>query len=369
MISLPMRTVTNRDIAEMEALAAKGLCRNAIARATGWSYATVKRYVGHKVAPLPQEKRRAYPDVARYRRMIMAVQGASYGEWDGIAKRFGGLKAVDGVTIAVRDRTLHALIGPNGAGKTTVLNMISGFYRPQAGAIRLGGRDLAGAPAHAIARAGIARTYQTTRLFGSLGVLDNVALARAPGRLWRRSGAEDRAAAAALLDFVGYTGDVDRPAAELPHVDRRLVEIARALAGRPRVLLLDEPFTGVDGRTTADLLALVRAWHGQGRTIVAALHDLGQVRSHFPHTLLLAREGVAWGATEWVLTPQNLARAQSLSEAWDEDAAVCGRHAVPDPSHEHGHDHGHNHDHAPDGRHAHPQAHGHGVARNRGHAA
>jgi transposase len=89
MTSFPMRTVTTRDIAEMEALADKGLNRSAIARKTGWSYATVKRYVGAKVPVLPQDKRRAYPDVARYRRMLKAVQGASYGEWDGIAKRFG----------------------------------------------------------------------------------------------------------------------------------------------------------------------------------------------------------------------------------------------------------------------------------------
>lgn len=89
MTRAPARTVTTRHVAEMEALAAQGLCRQAIVRATGWPYGTVKRYVGDKVPPLPKEQRRLYPDVDRYRRMIMAVQGASYGEWDGIAKRFG----------------------------------------------------------------------------------------------------------------------------------------------------------------------------------------------------------------------------------------------------------------------------------------
>jgi zinc/manganese transport system ATP-binding protein len=194
--------------------------------------------------------------------------------------------------------------------------------------------------------------------------------------LWRRLGPwrSARRHRATLLDAlaaVGLAGFEARLIGTLSGGQFQRALFARLIVQEARVLLLDEPFTGVDGRTTADLLALVRAWHGQGRTIVAALHDLGQVRSHFPHTLLLARERVAWGPTERVLTPQNLARAQSLSEAWDEDAAVCGRHEEPGPPHDHDHDHDHSpdHDHGPDGRHAHPHAHDHGAVRDRGHAA
>ena len=255
---------------------------------------------------------------------------------------------------------LLALVGPNGAGKSTLLKGIVGEIPCLEGRIARPG--LEDAIAYLPQAAEIDRSFP-------LSVLDLVAMG-----LWRRLGPwqSARRHRATLLDAlaaVGLAGFEARLIGTLSGGQFQRALFARLIVQDARVLLLDEPFTGVDGRTTADLLALVRAWHGQGRTIVAALHDLGQVRSHFPHTLLLAREGVAWGATEWVLTPQNLARAQSLSEAWDEDAAVCGRHAVPDHSHEHGHDHGHNHDHAPDGRHPHPQAHGHGVARNRGHAA
>ena len=192
----------------------------------------------------------------------------------GIGISFGGIRAAEGVSVTAEPGAVTSIIGPNGAGKTTVLNMVSGFYRPGAGSIRLGARELAGAPAHAIARAGIARTYQTTRLFGTLGVLDNVALAIAPGRLLRRSRARDREDAAALLAFAGYAGALDRPASELPHVDRRLVEIARALAGRPRVLLLDEPAAGLTRADTDRLGQLLRRIAARGVAVVLVEHDM-----------------------------------------------------------------------------------------------
>ncbi|WP_264050812.1 branched-chain amino acid ABC transporter ATP-binding protein/permease [Methylobacterium flocculans] len=216
---------------------------------------------------------------------------------EGIGISFGGIRAAEGVSVRAEAGAVTTLIGPNGAGKTTVLNMVSGFYRPQAGAIRLGDRNLAGAPAHVIARAGIARTYQTTRLFGSLSVLDNVALAIAPGRLGRRSGVADPAAAAALLAFVGYDGDGDRPASELPHVDRRLVEIARALAGRPRVLLLDEPAAGLTRADTDRLSGLLRRIAGQGIAVVLVEHDMPLVMGVSDHILVMdAGRPIAQGA-------------------------------------------------------------------------
>ena len=205
----------------------------------------------------------------------------------GLGIRFGGITAAEGVALTARPGAVTSVIGPNGAGKTTLLNMVSGFYRPSAGTIRLGGRDLAGRPAHEIARAGIARTYQTTRLFGSLPVADNVALGFAPGRLWRRAGADDRATAEALLAFVGYRGALDRPAAELPHVDRRLVEIARALAGRPAVLLLDEPAAGLSRADTDRLATLIRRVADRGIAVVLVEHDMPLVMGISDHILVM----------------------------------------------------------------------------------
>ncbi|MDO9426988.1 MAG: branched-chain amino acid ABC transporter ATP-binding protein/permease [Methylobacterium sp.] len=206
---------------------------------------------------------------------------------EAIGIRFGGIQAAEGVSFTAAPGAVTSVIGPNGAGKTTVLNMVSGFYRPSAGAIRLGSRDLTGAPAQSIARAGIARTYQTTRLFGSLGVIDNVALAFAPGRLWRRAGRDDRATAAGLLAFTGYTGALDRPADELPHVDRRLVEIARALAGRPRVLLLDEPAAGLTRADTDRLGHLLRRIAACGVAVILVEHDMPLVMGVSDHILVM----------------------------------------------------------------------------------
>src|SRR4029077_6130370 len=148
----------------------------------------------------------------------------------GIGIAFGGVRAAFDVSFRAQPGCVTSLIGPNGAGKTTVLNLLSGFYRPDAGTIRVGDVRLEGRAAWGIARAGVARTYQTTQLFGSMSVAENLALA---------GGGEE------MLSFVGYRGNLDARAAELPHVDKRLVEIARALAMRPSVLLLDEPAAGL----------------------------------------------------------------------------------------------------------------------------
>ncbi|NEU14391.1 ATP-binding cassette domain-containing protein [Methylobacterium sp. BTF04] len=216
---------------------------------------------------------------------------------EAIGIQFGGIRAAEDVSFTAKPGAVTSVIGPNGAGKTTVLNMVSGFYRPSSGAIRLGTRDLTGAPAQTIARAGLARTYQTTRLFGSLGVLDNVVLAFAPGQLWRRAGRDDRAKAAALLAFTGYTGALDRRADELPHVDRRLVEIARALAGRPRVLLLDEPAAGLTRADTDRLGGLLRRIAACGVAVVLVEHDMPLVMGVSDHILVMdAGRPIASGA-------------------------------------------------------------------------
>jgi ABC-type branched-subunit amino acid transport system ATPase component len=204
---------------------------------------------------------------------------------------FGGIKAASGVSFAAEPGKVTSIIGPNGAGKTTVLNVIGGFYRPDAGSIRLGGRELAGAPAWRVARAGIARTYQTTKLFESMSVLDNVLIALRRGRLGSMlsglSRAADAAAAEALIAFVGYRGALARPAADLPHVDRRLVEIARALAMRPSVLLLDEPAAGLMRADKDALSGLLRRIADFGVTVILVEHDMQLVMAISDHVVVL----------------------------------------------------------------------------------
>jgi ABC-type branched-subunit amino acid transport system ATPase component len=176
----------------------------------------------------------------------------------GVSIAFGGIKAATDVGFTAEPGRITSLIGPNGAGKTTVLNVIGGFYMPDKGSIRIGNRELAGLPAWKVARAGVARTYQTTKLFESMSVLDNVLVALRGGRLGGMLSGfatkEEHRAAEGLIAFVGYQGALATPAADLPHVDRRLVEIARALAMRPRVLLLDEPAAGLAATNDHDLL-------------------------------------------------------------------------------------------------------------------
>lgn len=241
---------------------------------------------------------------------------------------------------AIAGGTLLALVGPNGAGKSTLLKGIVGEIRCLEGRI-----DRPGA-ADAIAY--LPQAGEIDRSF-PLRVLDLVAMG-----LWRRLGtwrsaARHRVDLTRALAAVGLVGFEDRPIGTLSGGQFQRALFARLVVQDAPVILLDEPFTGVDGRTSADLLALIRTWHGEGRTVVAALHDLAQVRSHFPETLLLAREPVAWGPTAAILTPENLARAQALSEAWDEDAPICDRgHAtIPDDAQgqAHHHDHRHTHEH------------------------
>ena len=199
---------------------------------------------------------------------------------------FGGVSAVEDVAFTAEPGRITSIIGPNGAGKTTVLNLIGGFYRPDAGAVRLGSRDVARLPSHVIARAGVARTYQTTQLFEGVPVIENLEIAMRRGRLgsvlsalFGRHGdrVEERRIAEALLDFVGYTGPIEQNAGALPHVDRRLVEIARALAIRPQVLLLDEPAAGLSPRDTETLGALLKQIAETGIAVVIIEHDMSLV--------------------------------------------------------------------------------------------
>ena len=191
---------------------------------------------------------------------------------------FGGIKAASAVSFTALPGKVTSVIGPNGAGKTTVLNLIDGFYRPDSGSIRLSERELAGSPAWKVARAGIARTYQTTKLFATMSIIDNVLIALRRGRLGSMAAdaasPADRDTAEALLAFVGYHGSLSVPAGDLPHVDRRLVEVARALAMRPRVLLLDEPAAGLMRSDKDALSRLIRRIADLGIAVILVEHDM-----------------------------------------------------------------------------------------------
>ncbi len=204
---------------------------------------------------------------------------------------FGGIKAATGVSFDAAPGRVTSVIGPNGAGKTTVLNVVGGFYRPDRGSVRLGDVELAGAPAWKVARAGVARTYQTTKLFGSMSVLENVLIALRSGRLGSMVSSADtpdeRRAAEALLEFVGYRGAIAIPAGDLPHVDRRLVEIARALAMRPRVLLLDEPAAGLMRSDKDALSRLLRRIADLGVAVILVEHDMMLVMGISDHVVVL----------------------------------------------------------------------------------
>ena len=221
-----------------------------------------------------------------------------------LGRVFGGVRAVHGLALTVVPGAVTSLIGPNGAGKTTALNLLSGFYPPSSGHIHLGDRALVGLPAWALARHGVARTYQTSQLFGSLSVLDNVALACGRGvlgrpwsaRLLREPAVTQRSLV--LLRACGFVGDVQRLAADLPHVDRRMVEIARALATDPEVLLLDEPAAGLSQDDKQALSALLRRIAEAGVGVLLVEHDMGLVMGVSDQVVVLdAGQRIAAGLT------------------------------------------------------------------------
>ena len=200
---------------------------------------------------------------------------------EGLGISFGGLKAVDGATFEAKPSEVTAVIGPNGAGKTTLLNMVSGFYVPGTGRIETAGQDIAGWSMHATARLGVARTYQATRLFGALSAEDNVIAGLPRGKGGKPFATlatrNNRIIARGLLALVGYTGDPNTAADDLPHVDRRLVEIARALALRPHVLLLDEPAAGLMYSDKQALGQVLRKLADIGIAVVLVEHDMDMV--------------------------------------------------------------------------------------------
>lgn len=205
---------------------------------------------------------------------------------DGLAIAFGGVKAVNNVGFTAAPGRITSLIGPNGAGKTTVLNLLSGIYAPNAGIIHIGKHARAGQPAYAIARAGVARTFQKSELFNSMSVFENLAIARCKGRL-TASRKDEATVIERLAAFVGYRGDLARRVADLSHVDRRLIEIARALATSPGVLLLDEPAGGLSGESRQEIGCLLREIADSGITLILVEHDMSLVMTVSDHVVVI----------------------------------------------------------------------------------
>ena len=243
---------------------------------------------------------------------------------------FGGVRAVSKLSFDVPAAAVTSLIGPNGAGKTTALNMLSGFYRPTAGGFSLGGRPLQGQSAFRVARSGIARTYQTSQLFGTLSVEDNVALAVCRGRLGALLGAARFSAPAVrmlsrqLLVYCGYQGALATAAAGLAHVDRRLVEIARALAADPEVLLLDEPAAGLSSDDKQKLAQLLRRIADAGISVVLVEHDMTLVMDISDRLVVLdAGQRLAVG------TPAEIQDNPAVRQAYLGDAAMLAGGSRP----------------------------------------
>jgi branched-chain amino acid transport system ATP-binding protein/branched-chain amino acid transport system permease protein len=197
---------------------------------------------------------------------------------EGVRKAFGGLVAVDDVSFTVPRGEIVGLIGPNGSGKTTMLNLISGALTPDAGAIRHKERNLAGMPAFRIARLGVARTFQLVRVLDSMTVTENVMVGLA-FRQMPLTGALAEHAAAALLARVGLAGKVGLPAAELTYIDQKRLELARALASEPGLLLLDEWLAGLNPTELVEGIALIRSLRDSGITIILVEHVMDAIRS------------------------------------------------------------------------------------------
>jgi len=255
---------------------------------------------------------------------VAAGDGAPIFEATEVVKHFGGIFAVDGATLDVRERSITALIGPNGAGKTTFFNVITGFYRADGGSASLNGTPILGRPPHAIARLGMVRTFQITKALARMPVIDNMMLAAPdqPGerivsllarpRGWRRREHEVRAQAMELLEMFNLQPLADEYAGTLSGGQRKLLELSRALMARPRLLLLDEPMAGINptlGRRLLDHMQRLRA--EVGMTFLFIEHDMEVVMGHSDRVIVMAEGRVIADGT-----PQEVRSDQKVIDAY-----------------------------------------------------
>ncbi len=242
---------------------------------------------------------------------------------DGLARTFGGVQAIAGVSFTIRAGAVHSIIGPNGAGKTTLLNLLTGIYTPDAGRIALQGHDLAGAPAHRFAAAGIARTFQNLQVFFNMTAVENVmtgrhlrercsiaaAILRTPSLA--RAEAHCREVARCLLRRVGVERYEDVPASAMPYGALKRLEVARALASEPSLLLLDEPAAGLNPTEAREIDVLIKGLAAEATTVILVEHNMRLVMEVSDHVLVLD-EGrmLAEG------TPAEVARDPRVIEAY-----------------------------------------------------
>jgi len=218
---------------------------------------------------------------------------------ENLSRRFGGVRALEAVDLELAEGAVHAVIGPNGAGKTTLLNILSGIYRPDAGVIRFDRQELSGRAPHEFAAAGIARTFQNLQVFFNMSALENVMAGRwlrgrcsLAGALFHSRDFYDserrcRAVAERLLDEVGVSRWRDAGADAMPYGALKRLEIARALAAEPKLLLLDEPAAGLNAAETREIDGLIRGIAGRGITVVLVEHNMKLVMGVSDHVVVL----------------------------------------------------------------------------------
>ena len=241
---------------------------------------------------------------------------------EGLVKRFGGLTAVDHVDLSIGDAGITALIGPNGAGKTTLFNLIAGQLQPDEGTVKIGGQDLTGKPAHVMSRHGVGRGFQEVRLWASMSVLDNVIVyaqarntasvaltALRPLAHWRAA-RETRAAALETLDYLGIADLRELPCRSLGFAEQKLVAVARLVALRPRLLLLDEPASGLDHAGRGVLASTIQKLAADGLSICFVEHNTHLVRDLASRVIFLAQGRIlADGTPDEVFSDAGLAEA------------------------------------------------------------
>jgi branched-chain amino acid transport system ATP-binding protein len=226
-----------------------------------------------------------------------------------LTKSFGGLVAVNGMNFTVKDKEVLGIIGPNGSGKTTVLNLISGAFHPTSGSIHLDGQQISQKPAHFIARAGISRTFQLVRILPGLSVIDNVMAGAVFGRrrVWKQ---QAQSHAESLIARVGLEDKRFLPVSSLTYIDQKRVELARALAGDPQVLLLDEWLAGLNPSELQIGIALIQSLSAEGRTIILVEHVMDAIRTLCDRCVVMnSGQLLAEGSPETVLSDPSVITA------------------------------------------------------------